>query len=350
VRVPETVGSVAVDSRSILEAVCRRLAGEPGESPGPISLTAVRDHPHSSTGLIRMATRSGALDLIAKTLASCDGLADGKIQQVEREHRAMVECTRIFHGVPTLRVPRPVAYFPDLQAVVMEKVAGRLLSEVLRQARFWPRRATVERVAHACRLCGQWLKHLQDASRTLAPAATLDLVRPCEAALTNLAVPPRPAVSPAFVASVRSHVLDLWRRLEGRDVPVAATHGGLAPYNVVVAPDGHSVTVIDFASFRVDAVEFDYLKFRTRLEMLAQGPSFRRRVIERLLQAFDEGYGPPVDVESPVARLLSIRLALDQMAVFVEVNASPDASLRRRLALRRRFQVQYRQLSRACRS
>jgi tRNA A-37 threonylcarbamoyl transferase component Bud32 len=295
-----------------------------------------------------MTTRSGPVELLAKTLLPCDGTAEGKVEQVEREHRALVECTRIFREAPTLRVPRPVACFPDLQAVVMEKVAGRLLSDAVREARFWPRPATVERIAHACRLCGQWLRRLQDASRATAPAASLDLVGRCEAPLAKLAAAPAGMVSREFVASVRAHVLGLWRRLEGREVPVAATHGGLAPYNVVLAPDGHSVTVIDFASFRIDAVEFDYLKFRDRLEMLAQGPFFRRRVIERLTRAFDEGYGARADEESPVSRLLSLRLVLDQMAVFVEINASPEASVRRRLALRRRFQRQYRQLSRAC--
>ncbi|HSE05728.1 MAG TPA: phosphotransferase [Methylomirabilota bacterium] len=340
----------ALDSRATLEAVVRRLEGERGDLAGPVTLTAVRDHPNSSTGLMRVAGRSGTRDLIAKTLVSCEGPVEAKTQQIEREHRALVECTRMFGDAPTLRVPRPVACFPDLQAVVMEKVAGRLLSDVLGQGRFWPSAATVERIAHACRLCGQWLRHLQEASRALAPAASLDLVGPCEVALAQLSAPPRPAVSPEFAAAVRAHVRALWRGLDGRDVAVSATHGGFAPYNVVVAPDGRSITVIDFASYRTDVVEFDYLKFRGRLELLSRGPSFRRRVIDRFTAAFDEGCDRSVDGSSTVSRLLAVRFALDQMAVSVETRSSDGTSLRRRLALRRRFRHQYRDLTRACRS
>ncbi|MGH7397278.1 MAG: phosphotransferase, partial [Candidatus Rokuibacteriota bacterium] len=313
-----------------------------------VTLLEVRDHAYSSTGLIRLEAPSGARELIAKTLASCPGSEDDKARQIEREHRALVECARTFRGTPALRVPAPVAHFPDLQAVVMETAAGRLLSEVIGQARFWPRRATVEAISHACRLCGQWLRQLQETTWALAPATTLDLLGPCEVALATLAARPVPPVSREFLAVVRSHVRDLWQRLDGRDVPVAATHGGLAPYNVIVAPDGRSVTVIDFASFRIDAVQFDYLKFRSRLAMLAEGPSFRRRVVARLVEAFRGGYGHAVDEESPVARLLSIGLALDQMAAYAEATGSPAVSLRRRLALRRRFQHHHRRLSETC--
>ncbi len=339
----------ALDSRAVLEAVCRRLESSNGAAPGAVALLEVRDHAYSSTGLIRVDEPAGARQLIAKTLAARPGPEDGRARQIEREYRALVECTGVFRGTPTLRIPAPVAFFPELQAVVMEIAPGRLLSEVISHARFWPSRATVAAISHACRLCGQWLGRLHEATRSVAPAATLDLLGPCEVALATLAARPVPPVSADFIAIVRSHVGDLGRRLEGHDVPVTATHGGLAPYNVIVAPDGRSVTVIDFASFRVDAAQFDYLKFRSRLDMLAQGPSFRRRVVERLVGAFSEGYGHAVDVQSPVARLLSIGFALDQMTAYVDAVGSPGLSLRRRLALRRRFQSHHRRLSESCR-
>ncbi|MEX2222033.1 MAG: phosphotransferase [Candidatus Rokuibacteriota bacterium] len=339
---------LALGGRAVFEAVCRRLESGYFAVPTAVTLLEVREHAYSSTGLIRLEAPSGTRELIAKTLASCPGSEDGKARQIEREHRALVECARTFRGAPDLRVPAPVAHFPDLQTVVMETAAGRLLSEVIGEARFWPRRATVEAISHACRLCGRWLRHLQETTRALAPATTLDLLGPCDVALATLAARPVPPVSSDFLAVVRSHVRDLWQRLDGRDVPVTATHGGLAPYNVIVAPDGRAVTVIDFASFRIDAAQFDYLKFRFRIEMLAEGPSFRRRVVGRLVEAFREGYGHPVDEESPVARLLSIGLALDQMAAYVEATGAPAVSLRRRLALRRRFRHHHRRLSETC--
>jgi hypothetical protein len=243
-------------------------------------------------------------------------------------------------------VPAPLVLYPDLQCVVMEAVPGPTLAAVLGEARFWAPRARVEVAVALCRLCGRWLQRLHAATASLATVRELDVIARLDSELAYLGAHPVPPVTASDLTAVRAHVRRLLDRVGAAPVPVVAVHGGFAPYNVIVSPDRRAITVIDFAAFTVGPVHYDYFKFRSKLEMLAFGPSFSSRVIRRLEGAFADGYGRPVDPNAPLNQILRIGFTLDRMTAFAENPTSRP--LRRRFLLRRLFRRHYRVLKELC--
>lgn len=343
----------AIEARKALEAVRGRL--EEGSlryfgAPAMVELLRVAEHAHSSTGMLRVRAGQQTRTLIAKTIPSGPESDEDRAGQIGREHLALVRCAEIFRGCESVGVPAPVAFFPDLNAFVMEQVPGEGLSGVLAEARFWPSRRTVETLERLCRQCGEWVRRLQQSTAATAGTGSLDLLGVCRRELDYLASHPVPPVTDKFVAAVGAHLERLWARLDGQPIAVAATHGGLAPYNVIVSPDRREITVIDFAGFRTDSVYADYFKFRGRLEMLAFSPSFSRRVVRRLVAAFSEGYGRPVDESAPLSRILRIGFVLDRMTAYAESAGTGTLPPRQRLPRWLLFRKHSRWLSDVCRA
>jgi hypothetical protein len=332
--------------RDRLEAGCHQYFG----AASTVELVQVSEHTYSSTGVLRVRSGQQTRTLIAK-IVDREGDADpSKTGQAEREHEALARCAEIFRGSDSVGAPAPVASFPDLHAIVMERVEGTSLSAVLAEARFWPSNAKLRVLERLCRQCGEWVGRLQKATAATARAGSLDLLASCRNELAYLAGHPIPPVTDEFIATVGSHVVRLGARLEGQPIAVAGTHGGLGPYNVIVSPDRRKITVIDFAGFRTDSVYADYFKFRGRLEMLAASPAFSRRVVRRLVAAFTEGYARPVDDSAPLSRILQIGFVLDRMTAYVEGARTGTLPLRQRLPRRLLFRRHYQWLSHACRT
>lgn len=342
-----------LESRKVLEAV-RQLLQEGAEhyfgTAADVELIKVSDHMYSSTGLFLVRDRHHVKQVVAKTLASCAAPDETKRKQVAREHEALVRCADLFRGCDSLGVPEPIALFPDLHTLVVEAVPGESLSNILGGAKFWHKRSTIEAMAGLCRRCGEWVRRLQDATRFVAPASSLDILGFCEKELAYLASRTIAPLTDPFLNSIRAHLRRLLAGVNGQEIPVAATHGGLAPYNVIVSPDGKKITMIDFASFRIDSIYQDYFKFCAKIEMLGFGPLSPDRVVRRFVEAFSEGYGQSVDEEAPLSQILRIGFVLDRLTAFVEGTGSRAHPLRHRLLLRLLFYKSYRWLKDVCRT
>lgn len=348
----ETVAVGARDrSRRALEIACQRLEEASAEHFGVVATVELRlvgHHAYSTTGLLSVRTPSGDRNLVAKTLQGSSGLDQQNLIQVQREYDALARCRAIFGTGGSLRVPAPIAIYPDLQCVVMEAVSGPTLAAVLAEARRWARPRRIEGAVAVCRLGGQWLRCLRDATSSTVPVGNLDILAQLEGELGYLAAHSVPPVTEPFIGSVREYVRRLLRRIEAEPVAAVSVHGGFAPYNVIVSPDRRAISLIDFAAFRTGPMHYDYFKFMSKLEVLGFGPSFSGDVIRRLGDAFGEGYGLRVDRGAPINQVLRIGFALDRMTAFAE-NAARHSPLNRFL-LRRLFRVHHRWLKELCES
>lgn len=341
-----------VTSRRTLAEVRRRLedgASSYFEQPEPVELVAVHDHGNSTTGVLHVGLGAGARRLVVKTLVALDGSDEAKLDQITREDEALRRCTKIFAGSAAVGVPAPVALFPDLYALVMEHAPGTSLDTVLGKAKRSAGADAITAVTRLSRQCGEWLRMLQAATISASPAASVNVAWLCEERLAYFSR--RRVLGTGFLRDVKAHVARLLAAVPvSGTIPVADTHGDLRPYNVIVSPDGERITVVDFGGFRRDAVQYDYLKFRTKLEMLAFGPLFRARDVRRFVDAFSEGYGTAVDEMTPVSQIYRIGFALDQMSECLDGTGYPREPLRRRLLLWLLFYKQYRRLKTTCRA
>ncbi|MFH1331461.1 MAG: aminoglycoside phosphotransferase family protein [Actinomycetota bacterium] len=272
-----------------------RLAAEVprwyGAGAGLTSPCAPQEHPWSFQFAVVVETSAGRRHLVVKvprweeapTLEAA--LAAGPQESTRREHATLEAIADAVgaSGDPGLAAVAPVAYLPDINAVVTERLeAGPLRS------RLGPRPGAEGRQAAVLRRAGRWLRLYHDRVAGAAPgrfdgaALALELERVA-------AVVARPSLREALAGLARRA-----RERDGVEAVVGATHGDFNLANVLVTGDGR-VAVLD-PNLVPGPLLQDAAKLLTDLRMRRARAVARGRVGRRGLAAaeaaFLEGYGP----------------------------------------------------------
>lgn len=189
-----------------------------------------------------------------------------------------------------IRVPRPLDFYEDVNALVMERVGGERFSRlILRDAGRLAGAGAAERLRDAARLCGSWLAAYHAATRK-EDAAPFDddFVARVEEKLS--AFTPR-GFCPVCAREVRKTVFRLHEFARGRLVAVADQHGDYGPQNVHVG-EGH-VYVFDL-NYHVTAPVYDDIDyFLVTLETMNPYPRqwlFDRGRVAAMRGPFLDGY------------------------------------------------------------
>jgi aminoglycoside phosphotransferase (APT) family kinase protein len=225
-------------------------------------------------------------------------------RNVTREFEATARLHAGFAPHPGLSTARPIACYPELLAVVTERIEGDTLDRLLaREARAAPSARRVERLAGIMRLVGAWLRTFQ----TLDGAegrVSLDRLREyLDDRLRPL------AASGALSGPVRAGLLRYFDR-RARDVledqlAAVPVHADFAPENLIIR-DG-TVSVLDFTMAKRGARYLDLAHMFMQIELLKAKPWFRPAVIDRLTAAMLAGFDPALRSDRPLFELLLLQ-------------------------------------------
>jgi hypothetical protein len=189
-----------------------------------------------------------------------------------------------------LHVPRPYAYWEDVNALITEHRPGPRFSTRILAAPPWfaSGRARVS-LSRTARQCGEWLHVYHDAtSRGEGPAIDERFVSVMRRDLGR--IPPRGPLQ-EMRGSIESALDAIVKSLGGRTSPVAVRHGDFCPDNVHL--DGDGICVFDLSHHVPGPVHDDIAFFLVTLDTMNPYPrhwTFDRRVARALAAPFLEGY------------------------------------------------------------
>lgn len=228
----------------------------------------------------------------------------------QAQYQAMVSMWPRFAQHETLRIPRPLDYFPEGPAIVMEVVAGESLQQRLTRRACWGHRTrSAER---DCEHAGQWLKFYH------GPAPLEEACLDVDTKVKSF----REAVGSLGEAGVgRRHgtkwVADLQAdgdHLRPRRLPMSRVHGDFTIDNLLL--DGDRVAGLDVWAVDTNAIYHDLATFLNSLLLLRVTRPLSWRFLSRLRSAFLRGYFGSEPCDEPALAFLQ-RIGLVDVALAI---------------------------------
>lgn len=333
-----------------VERACALLVREgrrflPGDGSPCTTLLSVQQRTQSTIYVIALCNGQAEKRFYLKTLnLDADGRA-AKVRQATTEYQALQDLSRVFAPHPRLGVVKPVASMPEDLSLLMEESPGQKLDIVLaRASRLFSRGEETNSSVSLCGLVGEWLRRFQSATVPAQPSTydPTELLAYCDERLRIILSEPHAWVTRERSAAIRHHLERLVECLDPAELRVTGRQNDFRPDNMLTR-DGE-VVVLDFTGFTYGPPLYDFMKFWMRLEYLGFGPASAMSKIERMQRAFADGYEHPVNLRSPMARLLRLANILDKMSELVE---SPPPDLGPRLLNRAWYRHLYGQVNKA---
>lgn len=243
---------------------------------------------------------SGVFVKILKPRADGEQELDATRRNIAREFEMTA---RVHAGLAShvgLSTARPIACYPELLAMVTERVDGVSLQNLLGRARGFPSTAVVQNLTSTMRGVGAWLRAFQ---RIDAPAGlvSLDQLR------TYLDKRLKPLADGGVIgADMRSRLLQHFDSLAARvrpsDLEAVAVHADFTPENVIIRD--HAVVVLDFTMAKPGARHLDLSHMWMHVNLLQVKPWFRTAVVDALTAELLAGYDASVRIDHPLFQLL----------------------------------------------
>ncbi len=186
-------------------------------------------------------------------------------------------------------VVRPVAYYPELLALVTEEAHGRVLSEIVTAAcKPWSLRSALQQAVLHCRRAGEALAAIQATTSVAELFAGNELLEYMKIRLQRL----RESTETPFSSADHQLVLNFLERtlakIPAEQLAQCGCHGDYAPFNLLA--DEERVTVLDFSMFKTGSCYNDVTYFHHRVEGYLHKPIFNAPAIHTVQRAFLEGY------------------------------------------------------------
>ena len=255
---------------------------------------------------VRLELDSREREIFVKVFDDPRKTLEKRIALAEVENRFHQDAERRFSTVRCLGVPPLLGPFLGQPVVVVEKVKGILLSDLLGHA-VWKSafNADDSKVGSALERVGEWLRVFHDEQnsvlRPVTPEAVLEMVL---REFDRLPAPPYDARLRSKVEKFCSRSLE---QTTVRELPVVPQHGDFLPHNIIV--DGDKVFGLDFNATRLDAGVEDLSNFVAYLELFRKLPICSRRAVERWQASFLGGYGQS-GWDRPLLRVFVLRKML----------------------------------------
>jgi len=191
-------------------------------------------------------------------------------------------------------VPKPLDFFPEYAAVLMEESQGKSMAQCLRWHRF-PFGRSTETCIRA-RSCGEWLRLFHDVT---AKSGNVEKVRDRMIARFRLDLDlAKVAGLPDKLAdSVDRQFQERFEQTIGTTKDTVGHHCDFGPYNIFF--DEKKVTVIDFEGME-DGMMYEDLCYFICMIQLMPSHHISQRLSERIRNAFVEGYFQGRHVDSNV--------------------------------------------------
>jgi hypothetical protein len=240
-----------------------------------------------------------------------------------REFDALVTAHAALSRYAGLSTARPLACYPDLFALVTERVPGTPLDRLLSGLRGVPSARTIDSASAVMHTVGAWLAAFQTTGAT-DTRISLDRMR------TYLDARLQPLVIAGLISeAVRGGLLRYFdgcaAKVTGAELIAVPVHADFTPENVMVSPGG--VAVLDFTMAKQGARYLDLAHMFMHLQMLKARPWFRPAVLDRQTTALMAGFDPAVAPERPLFQLLLLQHVACSVRQTVEVSGIPGRLL-----------------------
>ena len=183
-----------------------------------------------------------------------------------------------------LSIPRPLDYFDDLPAVVMERVDGTSLQELFGLLTWLPQRSS--EVVAACHASGRWLRRFHLTTR-LDPAS-LDAVKKLKSAQTNLAELEKRGLPETLCHEILAALRYDACKLTDIRLEKAMVHGDFTVDNVLKNQD--RCFVLDITGKDHNSIYHDLATFLNSLLLIGLSSPISLPVFGRCGESFLAGY------------------------------------------------------------
>jgi Phosphotransferase enzyme family len=221
-------------------------------------------------------------------------------RNIAREFDMMARVHRGLQGELGLSTARPIVCYPDLLAMVTERVDGVVLDRLLARGHSLASERALERLSATMRSVGAWLKAFQTID---APGGqvSLDQMR----IYFDKRLQPL-AEGGVISREVRGGLLKSFDTLAGKvsgsDLVEVLVHADFTPENVVIRD--REVAVLDFTMAKRGLQYLDLSHMFMHVNQLKARPWFRPAVVDALTKALVEGFDPHLREDHPLFQLL----------------------------------------------
>lgn len=300
------------------EAVIQRLLSEAKklwpDAPAPaISITQKFSRPYSTVYRLqfRSAGESSSPALYAKVFRpSAKNLQNQQkyLQRLQTEFEVAQQLRAALPEQAQFAFVRPVAYYPELLALVTEESRGRVLAEIISDAcKPWALRKALEQTVLHCRRAGQALAAMQAATRSATPFDPDEFLDYVKLRLQRLLESTSVPFSSNDYKLVRNFLERALLVLPAEQLTQCGCHSDYAPFNLLA--DEERVTVLDFSMFKTGSCYNDVTYFHHRVEGYLHKPIYRTDAIRTVQRAFLEGYNAACGrTQNPVENDLLFRV------------------------------------------
>lgn len=254
-------------------------------------------------------------------------MSEKHLEAWRKRVRKDFEVTKMFFDAfkhyPGYSTAEPILCFPEILAITMEESLGVNFGDlVIRKAKLYPRKATLEELSEQSYECGRWLRIFQGITRQqMRGRFRLDgLIDDIDQRLRKLVS----EQGSWFSSSLRSQVLNYLEKqaslVDDPDLDLCGVHADLSPSNVLI--NGREVIVLDFAMYKIGSVYHDVVYFYRSLENVLHKPIFRPGTIAILQESFLKGYNETVSPASPMFRLFKVRHVICHLVGVLDLGGS----------------------------
>ncbi|PKO57168.1 MAG: hypothetical protein CVU28_00110 [Betaproteobacteria bacterium HGW-Betaproteobacteria-21] len=301
--------------------------------PGRVTSTTRIRNPYSD--VYRIAIKLGEqFECVYVKLPHHTAANHGSLKRrLKTEFEVMRTLSERWHDNTRHGVIEPIAYYPEIPAIVTREALGRQLRERYRtSARIvglpGPRKNLFQSVSH----CGKWLKEFQLATVVDRRPFDIDeLLTYCEIRIKLLISDADAGVSNDLAGKLIKTAEKISQTTLAQATLVSGRHNDFASHNVISS--GSSIHVIDFSMFDYGATAYDPCNFWLELEMLKYDWTYSRDVLSALQERFMSAYGE-ITPNDPVFMLARVRYSLNRLLTALSDRSGwrPDARYRRRAA------------------
>jgi aminoglycoside phosphotransferase (APT) family kinase protein len=272
------VASSIGDNEKLRNRIAERAAFYFPDFIGPIEVRISRRAQRSNSKIYEIqvrATQHGSRRIVVKASASA-----------HREYDELRALWQEFSVDSTSGIARPLDYFDDSQALVMEAVGGASLQTLF--PRWYWRSADVERAESACHLAGRWLRLYHKISTT-SPVVSVDVVTK----IADFQRTWKELVAVGFNQKTGEKISALLHTLAddlaAKSFARVRVHGDFSIDNVWL--DQGRVVVLDISGAHRNMPELDIAAFLNSLLLLRFGGWISLDTFRLLRAAFLGGYG-----------------------------------------------------------
>lgn len=303
------------------EAVMQRLLAEaaqlwPETPPSSIKCARKFSRPYSTVYRLLLEYAPGQIPATPSALfAKIFRPSQKNLQQQQKyldrlqtEFEVAAHLHEQLRGQQAVGIVRPLAYYPDLLALVTEEAPGQGLAELIVAAcKHWALRNTLHQAVLHCHRAGMALALMQTATAQTERCEAEEIFEYIHVRLQRLRESEAVPFSEADYKRVRAFLEQALSKVPRIQLAQCGCHSDYAPFNVLA--DKERVTILDFSMYKIGSCYNDVTYFYHRIEGYLHKPIFNPAAIRTVQSAFLEGYNQTLARErDPIENDLMFRV------------------------------------------